>query len=41
MGFVEPTRDLVVAVVTNGAPTDVDNALRLCNVSDAIHGACR
>ena len=40
VAFVEPTRDLVVAVVTNGAPSDVDNARRLCNVSDAIHSAC-
>jgi len=41
VGFVEPTRDLVVAVVTNGAPVDADNARRLCDVSDAIHSACR
>lgn len=39
--FVEPTRELVVAVVTNGAPSDIDNARRLCDVSDAIHSACR
>lgn len=39
--FVEPTRDLVVAIVTNGAPSDVDNTRRLCDVSDAIHSACR
>ncbi len=41
VGFVEPTRDLVVAVVTNGAPADADNARRLCDVSDVIHSACR
>lgn len=40
VAFVEPTRDLVVAVVTNGAPSDVDNTQRLCDVSDAIHSAC-
>jgi len=41
VGFVEPTRDLVVAIVTNGAPSDVENARRLCDISDAIHSACR
>jgi CubicO group peptidase (beta-lactamase class C family) len=40
VGFVEPSRDLVVAVVTNGLPSDVDNARRLRDISDIIHSAC-
>lgn len=41
VGFVEPSRDLVVVLVTNGLPTTIDNARRLCDVSDTIHRACR
>ena len=41
VGFVEPSRDLVVAIVTNGLPSAIDNTRRLCDVSDAIHNACR
>jgi CubicO group peptidase (beta-lactamase class C family) len=40
VGFVEPSRDLVVAVVTNGLPSDIDNVRRLRDISDAIHSAC-
>jgi len=39
-GFVEPGRDLVVTIVTNGLPTAAENALRLSDISDTIHGAC-
>jgi len=38
--FVEPIRDLVVVVVTNGLPKDIDNTRRLRDVSDTIHNAC-
>ena len=41
IGFVEPSRDLVVVMVTNGLPRDIDNTCRLRDVSDAIHSACR
>ena len=40
VGFVEPSRELAVAIVTNGLPDDVTNLRRLCAVSDAIHTAC-
>ncbi|MDP2919123.1 MAG: serine hydrolase domain-containing protein [Dehalococcoidia bacterium] len=39
IGFVEPTRDLVVTCVTNGMPTELENTRRLRDVSDFIHGA--
>jgi len=41
VGFAEPSRELVVAIVTNGLPAEDDNVKRLCAVSDAIHTACR
>jgi len=40
IGFVEPTRDLVVVTITNGQPTGPENTRRLCAVSDLIHEAC-
>ena len=38
--FVEPTRDLVVVVITNGLPSDIDNTRRMRDISDTIHSAC-
>lgn len=40
-GFVEPGRDLVIVIITNGLPRDMDNTYRLRDVSDTIHSACR
>ncbi len=40
VGFVEPSRELVVAIVANGLPDAAANLRRLCAVSDAIHAAC-
>jgi CubicO group peptidase (beta-lactamase class C family) len=39
VAFVEPTRDLVVVIVTNGFVANTDNTNRLRDVSDAVHGA--
>jgi CubicO group peptidase (beta-lactamase class C family) len=39
VGFVEPTRDLVVVIVTNGMPGELENTRRLRDVSDFIHSA--
>ncbi|MGR3295006.1 MAG: serine hydrolase domain-containing protein [Candidatus Bathyanammoxibius sp.] len=41
IGFVEPSRDLVVVIVTNGFTENMANTYRLRDVSDAIHSACR
>ena len=41
IGFVEPSRDLVVVTITNGFASNLDNTYRLRDVSDAIHSACR
>ena len=38
--FVEPSRDLVVTVVANGLPRNIENSHRFRDVSDAIHSAC-
>jgi len=40
VGFVEPSRELIVAIVTNGLPDEDANLRRLSAVSDAIHNAC-
>lgn len=40
IGFVEPSRDLVVTIVANGLPIDTENTRRMCEISDTIHGAC-
>ncbi len=40
IGFVEPSRELTVAIVANGLPDAAANLRRLCAVSDAIHAAC-
>ncbi len=40
VGFVEPSRELAVAIVCNGLPDAAANLRRLCEVSDAIHAAC-
>ncbi len=40
VGFVEPSRELAVAIVCNGLPDAAANLRRLCAVSDAIHAAC-
>ena len=40
IGFVEPSRDLVVVIITNGFTQNMDNTHRLRDVSDAIHSAC-
>ena len=40
VGFVEPSRDLVIAVVTNGLPSNIDHTRRLRDISDTIHSAC-
>lgn len=39
--FVEPSRDLVVVMIANGLPREIDNTCRLRDISDAIHSACR
>ncbi len=41
IGFVEPSRDLVVVTITNGFTENMANTYRLRDVSDAIHSACR
>lgn len=41
IGFVEPSRDLVVVTITNGFTENMVNTYRLRDVSDAIHSACR
>jgi len=41
IGFVEPSRDLVVVTVANGLVSEADNNRRLRDVSDLIHTACR
>ncbi len=40
VGFVEPSRDLVVAIIANGLPIEIENTRRLCEISDTIHNAC-
>jgi len=40
LGFVEPSRDLVVAIATNGLPDREKAILRMYNISDTIHSAC-
>lgn len=40
VGFVEPTRDLVIVTITNGQPTGPENTRRLCAISDLLHKAC-
>jgi len=40
IGFVEPSRDLVVVVVTNGLIRNADNTNRFRDISDIIHNAC-
>ncbi len=40
VGFVEPGRDLVVAIIANGLPIEPENTRRLCEISDTIHNAC-
>ena len=40
VGFFEPSRDLAVVIVTNGLPSEIENARRLCEISDAVHSAC-
>lgn len=40
VGFVEPSRDLIVVIVTNGFPRNTDNTHRLRDISDAIHSSC-
>lgn len=40
IGFVEPSRDLVVVTIANGFTSNQDNTYRLRDVSDAIHSAC-
>ena len=40
VAFVEPSRDLVAVIVTNGQPGEIPNTARLCEVSDLIHQAC-
>lgn len=40
IGFVEPTRDLVVVIITNGQPPGPENTRRLCAISDLLHEAC-
>ena len=41
VGFVEPTKDLVVVSVTNGLPTQAQNLLRFQTLCDIILRACR
>ena len=41
IGFVEPTKDLVIVCVTNGMPTEAQNTLRFQTLSDFIIRACR
>ncbi|MDK1022350.1 MAG: serine hydrolase domain-containing protein [Candidatus Hydrogenedentes bacterium] len=40
VGFVEPSRDLVVTIIANGLPSEIENTRRLCEISDTIHNAC-
>jgi len=40
VGLVDPSRELVIAIVTNGLPSDIDNVIRLRDITDTIYEAC-
>jgi len=40
VGLVDPSRGLVITIVTNGLPSDVDNVIRLRDITDTIYDAC-